>query len=75
MLELQCGEVDVYVTSDTSKAFVIDRKNIRDGGEESWLYLRVFAAGFTGIAPSHSTSTTMQHGNRQSQNVSDTHRL
>eukprot|EP00439_Symbiodinium_sp_Y106_P012060 s2756_g1.t2 len=26
-------QVDVYVTSDTSKAFVIDRKNIREGGE------------------------------------------
>ena len=42
----------MYVTSDTSKAFVIDRKNIREGGEESWLYLRFFAAGFTGIPPS-----------------------
>ena len=28
-------QVDVYVTNDTNKAFVIDRTNIRVGGEES----------------------------------------
>lgn len=29
------AQVDVYITTDTSIAFVVDRTNVREGGEET----------------------------------------